>query len=136
MCSQRTPEGRVWEFASRVNTCTVSCAAGLRPPLLVALGSACCILLPVQAGRDLAALSRVLQGLTTGLGFLGASTILKRAGQIEGLTMAVSLWRTAAVGMAAGMGREMSAMLGTVLAFLLLALVPRIGPKRSPMDGV
>src|SRR5262249_17740617 len=57
-------------------------AAGLRTHMLVALGSAFFILLPVQAGMDLADLSRVLQGLTTGIGFLGAGTILKREGQI------------------------------------------------------
>jgi putative Mg2+ transporter-C (MgtC) family protein len=111
-------------------------AAGLRTHMLVALGSAFFIVLPVQAGMDLTDLSRVLQGLTTGIGFLGAGTILKREGQIEGLTTAASLWLTAAVGIAAGMGREMSAVLGTVLAFLILAVVPRLGPKRSPTDGV
>jgi putative Mg2+ transporter-C (MgtC) family protein len=111
-------------------------AAGLRTHMLVALGSAFFIVLPVQAGMDLTDLSRVLQGLTTGIGFLGAGTILKREGQIEGLTTAAGLWLTAAVGIAAGMGREMSAVLGTVLAFIILALVPRIGPKRSPTDGV
>ena len=110
-------------------------AAGLRTHMLVALGSAFFILLPVQAGMDLADLSHVLQGLTTGIGFLGTGTILKWEGQIEGLTTAASLWLTAAVGIAAGMGREMSAVLGTVLAFLILALVPRMGPKRSPKDG-
>jgi putative Mg2+ transporter-C (MgtC) family protein len=110
-------------------------AAGLRTHMLVALGSAFFILLPVQAGMDLADLSRVLQGLTTGIGFLGAGTILKREGQIEGVTTAASLWLPAAVGIAAGMGREMSAVLGTVLAFLILALVPRMGPTRSPKDG-
>jgi putative Mg2+ transporter-C (MgtC) family protein len=72
----------------------------------------------------------------TGIGFLGAGTILKREGQIEGLTTAASLWLTAAVGIAAGMGREMSAVLGTVLAFIILAVVPRIGPNRSPTDSV
>jgi putative Mg2+ transporter-C (MgtC) family protein len=111
-------------------------AAGLRTHMLVALGSAFFIVLPVQAGMDLTDLSRVLQGLTTGIGFLGAGTILKREGQIEGLTTAAGLWLTAAVGIAAGMGREMSAVLGTVLAFLILAVVPRLGPKRSPTDGV
>jgi len=111
-------------------------AAGLRTHMLVALGSAFFILLPVQAGMDLAELSRVLQGLTTGIGFLGAGTILKREGQIEGLTTAASLWLTAAVGIAAGMGREMSAVLGTVLAFIILAVVPRVGSNRSPTDSV
>jgi putative Mg2+ transporter-C (MgtC) family protein len=100
-------------------------AAGLRTHMLVALGSAFFVLLPVQAGMSLADLSRVLQGLTTGIGFLGAGTILKREGHIEGLTTAAGLWLTAAVGIAAGMGREMSAVLGTVLAVIILVLVPQ-----------
>jgi putative Mg2+ transporter-C (MgtC) family protein len=100
--------------------------------MLVALGSAFFIVVPVQAGMSLADLSRVLQGLTAGIGFLGAGTILKRQGQIEGLTTAASLWLTAAVGLAAGMGREMSAVLGTILAFIILALIPHVGPPAGP----
>jgi putative Mg2+ transporter-C (MgtC) family protein len=84
----------------------------------------------------LADLSRVLQGIITGVGFLGAGTILNRQTeeQIEGLTTAAGLWLTAAVGSAAGMGREASAMLGTVLAFLILALLPRIKPPTNPQE--
>ena len=111
-------------------------AAGLRTHMLVALGSALFVLIPLQAGMPLIELGRVLQGLTTGIGFLGAGTILKRGAHIEGLTTAASLWVTAAVGVAAGMGREMSAVLGTVLTFIILAFIPQMGPKRRPKDGV
>jgi putative Mg2+ transporter-C (MgtC) family protein len=106
-------------------------AAGLRTHMLVALGSAVFVLIPYQAGMSLADLSRVLQGVIAGIGFLGAGTILKRheSEQIHGLTTAAGLWLTAAVGIAAGMGREASAVLGTVLAFIILSLLPRIGPK-------
>jgi putative Mg2+ transporter-C (MgtC) family protein len=109
--------------------------AGLRTHMLVALGSALFVLIPLQAGMPLVEMGRVLQGLTTGIGFLGAGTILKRGVHIEGLTTAASLWVTAAVGVAAGMGREMSAVLGTVLTFIILAFIPRMGPKRRPKDG-
>jgi putative Mg2+ transporter-C (MgtC) family protein len=109
--------------------------AGLRTHMLVALGSALFVLIPLQAGMPLIELSRVLQGLTTGIGFLGAGTILKRGTHIEGLTTAASLWVTAAVGVAAGMGREMSAVLGTVLTFIILAFIPQMGPKRRPKEG-
>jgi putative Mg2+ transporter-C (MgtC) family protein len=109
-------------------------AAGLRTHMLVALGSALFVLIPLQAGMALGELSRILQGLTAGIGFLGAGTILKRGAQIEGLTTAASLWLTAAVGVAAGMGREMSAVLGTVLAFIILALVPPIKRPGRPKD--
>jgi putative Mg2+ transporter-C (MgtC) family protein len=99
--------------------------------MLVALGSAVFVLIPYQAGMSLADLSRVLQGVIAGIGFLGAGTIIKQREpeQIYGLTTAAGLWLTAAVGIAAGMGREASAVLGTVLAFIILSLLPRIGPK-------
>ena len=108
-------------------------AAGLRTHMLVALGSAFFVMIPQQAGMPIADLSRVLQGIITGVGFLGAGTILKRPTEehIEGLTTAAGLWLTAAVGSAAGMGREASAVLGTVLAFLILALLPRLSSQRS-----
>jgi len=105
-------------------------SAGLRTHMLVSLGSAFFVMIPYQAGMPLADLSRVMQGIITGVGFLGAGTILKRETdeQIEGLTTAAGLWLTAAVGSAAGMGREASAVLGTVLALLILAFLPRVKP--------
>ena len=65
-------------------------AAGLRTHMLVALGAAFFVMIPYQAGMPLADLSRVLQGIITGVGFLGAGTILKRPAEehIEGLTTA------------------------------------------------
>jgi putative Mg2+ transporter-C (MgtC) family protein len=104
--------------------------------MLVAIGSAFFVMIPHQAGMSVADLSRVLQGIITGVGFLGAGTILKRptAEHIEGLTTAAGLWLTAAVGSAAGMGREASAVLGTVLAFLILALLPRLKPPTHPHE--
>ena len=108
-------------------------AAGLRTHMLVALGAAFFVLIPAQAGMPLADLSRVLQGIITGVGFLCAGTILKRQAseEIEGLTTAAGLWLTAAVGSAAGMGRETSAVLSTVLAFIILSLLPRIRPPAN-----
>jgi putative Mg2+ transporter-C (MgtC) family protein len=108
-------------------------AAGLRTHMLVALGSAFFVMIPYQAGMPLVDLSRVLQGVITGMGFLGAGTILKRPEEehIEGLTTAAGIWLTAAVGIAVGMGREASAVLGTVLAFIILALLPHIDSQKS-----
>jgi putative Mg2+ transporter-C (MgtC) family protein len=105
--------------------------AGLRTHMLVALGAAFFALVPYQAGMLLTDMSRVLQGIIAGVGFLGAGTILKQneVGQIHGLTTAAGLWLTAAVGIAAGLGREASAILATVLAFIVLALLPRSGRK-------
>jgi putative Mg2+ transporter-C (MgtC) family protein len=102
-------------------------SAGLRTHMLVALGSALFILVPQQSGVTPADLTRVLQGLIAGIGFLGAGSILKRSdeGDIKGLTTAASIWLTAAIGVAAGMGRETSAILSTVLALLILSALPR-----------
>jgi putative Mg2+ transporter-C (MgtC) family protein len=107
--------------------------AGLRTHMLVALGSAFFVLVPLQAGMSIGDLSRVLQGLIAGIGFLIAGTILKQQaeGHIQGLTTAAGLWLTAAVGIAVGLGREASAILGAVLAFIILALLPQVNPPSS-----
>ena len=107
--------------------------AGLRTHMLVALGSAFFVLVPLQAGMAIGDLSRVLQGLIAGIGFLLAGAILKQQaeGHIQGLTTAAGLWLTAAVGVAVGLGREASAVVGTVLAFIILALLPQVGPHAN-----
>src|SRR5262249_55800638 len=83
-------------------------SAGLRTHMLVSLGAAFFILVPEQAGMTTSDLSRVMQGVITGIGFLGGGAILKESqqGQIKGLTTAAGLWLTTAVGIAAGLGRE------------------------------
>lgn len=97
-------------------------AAGFRTHMLVALGSALFVLVPLQAGTDLSDMSRVLQGVIAGIGFLGAGAILKSGEdqQVRGLTTAASIWLTAAIGIAAGMGRETTAVLSTLFALLIL----------------
>ena len=103
-------------------------AAGVRTHMLVALGSALFVFVPQQIGVSDADLTRVLQGLVAGIGFLGAGSIIKGQGesQIQGLTTAASVWLTAAIGMAAGMGRESTALLSTLLAYVILTLMPRV----------
>jgi putative Mg2+ transporter-C (MgtC) family protein len=97
--------------------------AGLRTHMLVALGAALFVYIPQQIGMPDADLSRVLQGIATGIGFVGAGAILKLESErrIEGLTTAAGIWLTASIGVAAGLGREASAVLGTVLALIVLA---------------
>jgi putative Mg2+ transporter-C (MgtC) family protein len=101
-------------------------AAGLRTHMLVALGAALFVLVPQQAGITDADLTRVLQGLVAGIGFLGAGAILKDQGEIKGLTTAAGIWLTAAIGVAAGMGRQTTAVLSTFLALVILAAIPRV----------
>ena len=107
-------------------------AAGVRTHMLVAMGSALFVLLPEQLGVSAADLSRVVQGLVAGVGFLCAGTILKSgasgAEQVHGLTTAAGLWLTAAIGMACGMGLGVTALIATALAMVVFALVPRFNP--------
>lgn len=97
-------------------------AAGLRTHMMVALGAALFTVTPLEAGMALEGLSRVIQGIATGIGFIGAGTILKRTNEeeIQGLTTAASLWLTAAVGMAVGAGQLWLPLVAVLLAFFIL----------------
>ena len=103
-------------------------AAGLRTHMLVALGAALFVLVPLQGGMEVGDLSRVLQGVIAGIGFLGAGAIIKYNGEgnIKGLTTAATIWLAAAIGVAAGMGRELTALFTTVLAWLILSNLHRL----------
>ena len=100
--------------------------AGVRTHMLVSMGAALFVLLASQGGMEDAELSRVLQGVIAGIGFLGAGTILKaeREDKVYGLTTAAGIWLTAAIGVAAGLGRDSTAVLSTLLVLAVLALVP------------
>ncbi|WP_139670581.1 MgtC/SapB family protein [Pseudomonas sp. F16(2018)] len=108
-------------------------SAGVRTHMLVSMGAALFVLAPSMAGADEQALSRVIQGIVAGIGFLGAGTILKGNGRdtshVKGLTTAAGLWMTAAIGTAAGMGREATALISMVLALLVLASMPLLVDK-------
>ena len=103
-------------------------AAGLRTHMLVSMGSAFFVISPSEFGMGEDALSRVIQGLATGIGFIGGGAILKLADEreIEGMTTAAGIWMTAAVGVAAGLGRWGSALLGVMMTWIVLAVVGRI----------
>jgi putative Mg2+ transporter-C (MgtC) family protein len=102
--------------------------AGLRTHMLVAMGGALFVLAPLQAGMDLDGMSRVIQGIVTGIGFIGAGAILKlhEKREIEGLTTAAGIWMTAAVGVAVGLGRLGLAFVSTVLTWITLSIIGRI----------
>jgi putative Mg2+ transporter-C (MgtC) family protein len=101
-------------------------AAGVRTHMLVAAGAALFVLIPQQAGASLADMSRVMQGLIAGVGFLGAGAIILGNQQVStrGLTTAAGIWLTAAIGVAAGIGREATAVLATFIALLIFVAVP------------
>jgi putative Mg2+ transporter-C (MgtC) family protein len=109
-------------------------AAGARTHMLVAMGAALFVLVPEQGGMALGDLSRVVQGIIAGLGFLGAGAILKNQSELSivGLTTAAGVWMTAAIGVACGLGRESTALISTVLVLFVFAVVPKVtAPSES-----
>ncbi len=103
-------------------------AAGLRTHMLVALGAALFVLVPEQAGMAQGDMSRVLQGVIAGVGFLGAGAVLKmsRNAEVRGLTTAAGIWATAAIGVTVGLGREATALMATVMVVLILSVLYRL----------
>ena len=101
--------------------------AGLRTHMLVSLGTSVVVIACAGIGMNMDGLSRVIQGIVTGIGFVGAGSILKlsKERQIEGLTTAAGLWMTAAIGVAVGLGSLGVALIGTVFTLIILALVGR-----------
>jgi putative Mg2+ transporter-C (MgtC) family protein len=99
--------------------------AGLRTHMIVCLGTAVVVLSCLASNMDMSGLSRVIQGIVTGIGFIGAGSILKLSEQreIKGLTTAAGLWMTAAIGVAVGLGSLGVALIGTAATFLVLSLV-------------
>jgi putative Mg2+ transporter-C (MgtC) family protein len=109
-------------------------SAGLRTHMLVALGSAIFVLGAAEAGMAVGDVSRVVQGIASGIGFIGAGAILKvtTEREIQGLTTAAGIWMTAAVGVAAGLGRIGLAAMSVVLAWIILAILARIEARIEP----
>jgi putative Mg2+ transporter-C (MgtC) family protein len=99
-------------------------AAGLRTHMIVCLGTALFIITCSAVGMAFDAMSRVIQGIVTGIGFIGAGSILKRSDEqdIKGLTTAAGVWLTAAIGVAVGLGAIGIALMSAVLALIILAL--------------
>lgn len=112
-------------------------AAGLRTHILVAMGTALFVLACVGYGMQQDALSRVVQGLATGIGFLGAGAILKMEAErrIRGLTTAAGIWMTAALGVAIGLGELGTAVIGVVFAWIVLAVLIRLENESVPSDS-
>ncbi len=111
-------------------------AAGLRTHILVALGATLLVLAPQQAGMKLEDLSRVIQGIVSGIGFLGGGAILKlsRERDVKGLTTAAGIWMTAAVGIAVGLGRIGLAAVSVILSLIVLAALAKLDIAPSPSD--
>lgn len=111
-------------------------AAGMRTFMLVSMGSALFVMIPLQAGTNAAdatnALSRAIQGVTTGVGFIGAGLILhesstkSRVPRVRGLTTAASVWTSAGLGAAIGCGLWQMALIAAFLTLITLSEVKRL----------
>lgn len=109
--------------------------AGLRTHMLVSFGSAVFTLIIMQTDRSQSshdALSRVIQGIAAGVGFLGAGEIVRQSSQesqrleVHGLTSAAAIWVSAGLGIAAGCGLWQLALIGGFLTFLVLTIFKRL----------
>ena len=120
--------------------------AGFRTHSLVAVGSALFTIISAYgfAGPSVDP-TRIAAQIVSGIGFIGAGTILQHRGNVRGLTTAASLWSVAAIGMAAGAGMLAIATIGTFLILVVLSVLDRIeefarrrmgiGPDQpEPMD--
>jgi putative Mg2+ transporter-C (MgtC) family protein len=101
--------------------------AGLRTHMLVSMGATLFVLVPVEMGVAIGEVGRVIQGVATGIGFIGGGAILKLSAEreVRGLTTAAGIWMTAAAGVAVGLGYIAVAALGIGAAWLILSVVGR-----------
>jgi len=100
--------------------------AGLRTHMMVSLGAAVFVTTAIPIVEDQpASISRIIQGIAAGIGFLGAGTILKLGEQerIKGLTTASSIWLAAALGTTAGLAQYALAAAGLCISLFVLAVL-------------
>ncbi|ALB42254.1 MAG: MgtC/SapB family protein [Dolichospermum sp. JUN01] len=111
--------------------------AGMRTFMLVSMGAALFVMIPLQAEGDSSfattnAVSRTIQGVTTGIGFLGAGLILQESPRksevpkVRGLTTAACVWTAAGLGAAIGCGLWQMGLLGGLLTLITLSGVKRL----------
>jgi putative Mg2+ transporter-C (MgtC) family protein len=107
--------------------------AGLRTNILVCLGTTIFILITLMAFEEYPQspvdITRIAAGIITGIGFLGAGTILRTETGIQGLTSAATIWLVCGIGMAIGMGYYALALIGAFLGFAVLRLLPFLEAK-------
>ncbi len=94
--------------------------AGIRTHMLVCLGSALFVLVTIETLPNEAA--RIIAGIATGIGFLGAGTIFKAKSEVHGLTTAASIWAVSAVGLAIGLGYYLMMVIAVILILIILQL--------------
>ncbi|MEG4089420.1 MgtC/SapB family protein [Microcoleus sp. Pol12B4] len=109
--------------------------AGLRTHMLVSMGSALFVLMPLAMGKNENggdAVARVIQGIAAGIGFLGGGEILRQnqeqIGKVEvhGLTSAAAIWVSAALGTAAGCGLWQLSLIGALMSLFVLRVIKEL----------
>ena len=101
--------------------------AGFRTHSLVSLGAALFTVVSAFGfSGDMVDPTRIAAQIVSGIGFIGAGTILQYRGHIRGLTTAASLWSVAAIGTAAGAGLYVVAIVGTLLILIILSILDRV----------
>jgi putative Mg2+ transporter-C (MgtC) family protein len=103
-------------------------SAGLRTFPLVAVATCGFILVGIDVLPDVGAQARVMEGVITGMGFIGGGAILKNKSAVSGTATAASLWATGAIGVAIAWQRFEIALVLSALTFLTLQLMPEIKP--------
>jgi putative Mg2+ transporter-C (MgtC) family protein len=100
-------------------------AAGIRTHMLVCMGTAVIIMTARLDGIPLAEMSKVIEGVVAGIGFLGGGVILKlsQEREIRGVTTAAGIWTTAAIGIAVGLGQVWIAIVSMIVVWMILYIL-------------
>ncbi|MBI1856621.1 MAG: MgtC/SapB family protein [Chloroflexi bacterium] len=109
--------------------------AGVRTHGMVSLGAALFAVVSLHGFGGVGDPGRIAAQIVTGIGFLGAGAILHQRGSVHGLTTAASLWVTAAIGLAVGVGMIFMSLATAILVFLLLHFGPRPRPKGADNEA-
>jgi len=111
-------------------------AAGLRTNMLIAVGSALFTVVSIELGHATGETDRIAAQIVTGIGFLGAGSILRSGKSIHGMTTAATIWVNSAVGMAAGAGLYGVATVATIITLIVLAVLPYFEQRLDRYAGV
>ncbi|HBO99732.1 MAG: MgtC/SapB transporter [Candidatus Uhrbacteria bacterium GW2011_GWF2_41_16] len=114
--------------------------AGIRTNMLVGLGTATMTIVSIEITQfagpsNVIDISRIASTILTGIGFIGAGTIIHSHDGVKGLTTAASIWVVAAIGLAVGMGFYLLASITTILALITLAVIRKFPISEEKSEG-
>jgi len=111
-------------------------AAGLRTNILIATGSALFTVISIELAHISGTPDRIAAQVVSGIGFLGAGSILRSGRSVHGMTTAATIWVNAAVGMAAGAGLYGMALIATIITLIVLAVLPLLEKQLDRYAGI